>query len=80
MLKTLNLFLSSPPSPLQDAPLILFIAIANVSWASLDNAPCDILPLPNLLKIFSIGSTSLTSIDFSFLKSIKSLRLIGGKS
>ena len=38
--------------------------------------------LPNLLKIFSIGSTSESSIEgpsFFFLKFIKSLRLIGGK-
>ena len=35
----LNLFSSSPPSPLQDAPLILFIPTARVSCASLDKAP-----------------------------------------
>ena len=34
-----NLFSSSPPSPLQEAPLILFIPIAKVSCASFDNAP-----------------------------------------
>ena len=40
------------------------------------------LPLPNLFNIFSIGSTSEISMDgpsFFFLKSIKSLKLIGGK-
>jgi len=40
------------------------------------------LPLPNLLSIFSKGSTSDNSIDgpsFFFLKSIKSLKFIGGK-
>ena len=36
---TLNLLESSPPSPLQEAPLILFIPIAKVSCASSDNAP-----------------------------------------
>ena len=35
----INLFSSSPPSPLQEAPLILFIPIAKVSCASFDNAP-----------------------------------------
>ena len=71
---------SSPPSPLQDAPLILFIPIAKVSCASADNAPWDILPLPNLFKISSIGSTSFILIGFlCFLNSNKSLILIGGK-
>ena len=37
--KILNLFESSPPSPLQDAPLILFIPVAKTSCASADNAP-----------------------------------------
>ena len=79
----LNLFASSPPSPLQEAPLILFIPIASVSCASFDKAPCDILPLPNLCNIFSIGSTSDNSIEgpnFFFLKFIRSLKLMGGKS
>ena len=56
--------------------------VAKVSCASLDKAPWDMLPLPNLFKIFSIGSTSEISIDpFNFfsLKSIKSLKFIGGK-
>ena len=79
---TLNLFSSSPPSPLQEAPLILFIPVANVSWASFDKAPCDMLPLPNLFNIFARGSTSEISIDpfnFFVLKSIKSLKFIGGR-
>ena len=40
------------------------------------------LPLPNLLSIFCIGSTSEISIgpfNFFDLKSIKSLKFIGGK-
>ena len=45
------LFSSSPPSPLQEAPPILFIAIAKVSCASFDSAPIDILPEPNLFLI-----------------------------
>ena len=53
-----GIFSSSPPSPLQEAPLILFIPIAKVSWASLDNAPWDMLPLPNLFKISDMGSIS----------------------
>ena len=80
--KILNLSASSPPSPLQEAPLILFMPTARVSCASLDKAPWDILPLPNLLRIFSIGSTSERSIGgpiFFFLKLIKSLKFIGGK-
>ena len=74
---TLNLFSSSPPSPLQDAPLILFIPIARVSCASLDKAPWDMLPLPNLFIILEADSTSSIPIDFLNLKSIKSLKLIG---
>ena len=40
------------------------------------------LPLPNLLSIFSIGSTFEISMDgfkYLCLKSTKSLKLIGGK-
>ena len=78
--RTLNLLASSPPSPLHEAPLILFMPVANVSCASADNAPWDILPLPNLLRIFSNGSTSSTFNFFSgFLNSSRSLKLIGGK-
>ena len=79
----LNLSSSSPPSPLHDAPLILFIPIAKVSWASFDKAPWDMLPLPNLFKISEMGSTcEISKGDFKylFLKSIKSLKFIGGSS
>ena len=37
--KNLNLFSSSPPSPLHEAPFILFIPIARVSCASDERAP-----------------------------------------
>ena len=69
---------SSPPSPLHDAPPILFIAIAKVSCASFESAPKDMLPLPNLFLIFVIDSTSSIRIGFLIkLKSKRSLRFKG---
>ena len=76
-----NLSSSSPPSPLHDAPPILFIAIAKVSCASLDKAPIDILPVPNLFLISVTDSTSSNDIDsFLDLKPSRSLRCMGGIS
>ena len=70
-----NLSSSSPPSPLHEAPPILFIAIAKVSCASFDKAPIDILPVPNLFLISVTDSTSSNGIDSLFdLKPNKSRR------
>ena len=72
--------IDSPPSPEQDAPPILFIAIASVSWASFDKAPWDMLPVPNLFLIDVIDSTSERSKSVSAsLNSRRSLMLIGAK-
>ena len=57
-LSTLNLSLSSPPSPVLDFPPSLFIAIAKASWASFDIDPYDIAPVLNLLTIDNALSTS----------------------
>ena len=75
-----DLLIDSPPSPEQEAPPILFIAIASVSCASFERAPWDILPVPNLFLIDVIDSTSEISIGFSLsLNSNKSRTFIGEK-
>ena len=72
-----NLSRSSPPSPLFDLPWIVFIAIANVSWASLEIDPYDIAPVLNLLTIESTLSTCSIGIPFlGYLKSSKPLKFI----
>ena len=49
---------SSPPSPQLLLPPIMFIAIASVSCASAESAPCDIAPVEKRRVIASTGSTS----------------------
>ena len=55
---------SSPPSPQLDIPLILFIALASVSCASLEIAPKLIAPTEKRFTISDAGSTSLIEIEF----------------
>ena len=76
-LSTLNLEASSPPSPVFDLPPILFIAIANVEWASVDIDPKDMAPVANLFTISLTGSTwSNGTGSFKVLNSNKPLKLL----
>ena len=49
---------SSPPSPVFERPPRRFIAIASVSWASVEIEPSDIAPVAKRLTISLAGSTS----------------------
>ena len=72
---------ASPPSPLQDAAPILFIAMARVSCASLESAPCDMLPLLKRLRIWVIDSTSSSPIACLSVLKPRRLRIwIGGNA
>ncbi len=76
--RELNLAGSSPPSPESDFDPILFMAIANVSWASGLNAPNDIPGANKRFRISYIFSTSSLGMFFLLdLKFNKSRILIG---
>ncbi len=61
---SLNLFGSSPPSPVLLRPPMRFMAMAKVSWASRLIDPNDIAPVTNRFIILSAGSTSSIGIGF----------------
>ena len=72
---------ASPPSPLQEAAPMRFMAMASVSCASLESAPCDMLPLEKRLRTWVIDSTSSSPMGArSDLKSSRLRMWMGGSA